>query len=103
MSLNTQHSTLNKNLTLTELEATTSLRLTWLLTLNLTGIASQESMVLQVLLVLSIDLYECAGNGKAQSLALTSEAATVEGCLDVIFLSDLQQAQRLLHHVLQDG
>ena len=83
------------NLTLTELEATTSLRLTRLLALYLTGVASQESVILQVFLVLSIYLDESAGNSETQSLALASEAATVEICLDVIFLSCFQQVQRL--------
>jgi len=88
-------------LTLTELEATTSLGLTWLLTLNLTGIAGQETVVFQALLILSINLDECTGDSEAESLALTSEATTVEVGLDVIFLSYLQQVQRLLNHVLE--
>ena len=83
-------------LTLTELEATTCLWLTRLLTLNLTAIACQESGILQLLLVILVDLYQCTSNGKAQSLALTSEATTVEVDFDIILLSNLQQVQRLL-------
>ena len=70
-------------LTLTELEATACLGLTRLLALYLTAVASQESGVLQLLLVLLVDLHQGAGNGEAQGLALTSETATVEvdsGC-----------------------
>ena len=90
-------------LTLTELEATTCLGLTGLLTLNLTSIAGQETVVFQSLLVLGINLDQCTGDSEAQSLALTSETTTVEVGLDVILLSDLQEVQRLLHHILQDS
>ena len=92
-----------KGLTLTELEATTCLRLSRLLTLYLTAVACQESGVLQLLLVLLVDLHQGTGNGEAQSLALTCEATTVEVGLDVVLLSNRQQVQRLLHHLLQDG
>ena len=90
-------------LTLTELEATTRLGLTWLLTLYLTAVACQETFVLQRLLILGIDLHQCTGDSEAERLALTSETTSVEVGLDVILLSDLQQVQRLLHHILQDG
>lgn len=78
-------------LTLTELEATASLGLTWLLTLNGTAVTSEEAMVLEVLLVFSVDLHQGACNGKAQSLALTCVTATIEVSLDVVFLSHLEQ------------
>ena len=101
--LSSPFSTLSSRLTLTELEATTSLRLTWLLTLNLTAITCQETSVLQLLLILFVHLDEGTGDSHAQGLALASETTTVEVHLDVVLLSHLEQVQRLLNHVLQDG
>ena len=80
-------------LTLTELEAATSLGLTWLLTLYLTAVACQETFVLQLLLVFFIDLHQSTGDSEAESLALTCEATTVEVSLDVILLSNIKQVQ----------
>ena len=65
-------------LTLTELEATTCLWLTWFLTLYLTAVACEETLVLQRLLVFGIHLNEGTGNSEAKCLALTSETTTVE-------------------------
>ena len=93
---------LNRRLTLTELEATASLRLTWLLTLNGTAVACEEAVVLEVLLVFCVDLHQGAGDGEAKSLALACVTATIEVGLDVVFLSDLEQLQRLLHHVAEN-
>ena len=62
-------------LTLTELEAATSLRLTGLLTLNLTAVTCQETGVLELLLVLFVHLDKGAGDSHAQGLALASETA----------------------------
>ena len=90
-------------LTLTELEAATSLGLTWLLTLYLTAVACQETFVLQLLLVFFIDLHQSTGDSEAESLALTCEATTVEVSLDVILLSNIKQVQWLLYHILQDS
>ncbi len=90
-------------LTLTELEAATSLGLTGLLTLYLTAVACQETSILQLFLVLFVHLDEGTGNSHAESLALTCKATTVEIHLNIILLGHLEQVQRLLHHVLQDG
>ena len=89
-------------LTLAELEATACLRLTRLLTLNLTSVACEEALYLESLLVLSVNLNECASDSEAESLALTCETATVEVYLDVIFLFHTEQEQRLLNNVLQN-
>ena len=69
---------IKKILTLTELEVSTSLWLTWLLTLDSTAVACQESVILQVLLVLSVNLNQCTSDSKTQCLALTSKATTIE-------------------------
>ena len=90
-------------LTLTELEATASLGLTRLLTLNGTAVAGEEAVVLEVLLVFSVDLHQCAGNGEAQSLALASVTTTVEIGLDIIFSFYAEKSEGLLYHILQNG
>ena len=100
-SLDTKH--VQYGLTLTELEATTCLRLTRLLALDLAAVACQESLGLQCFLVLGVQLDQCACNGETQSLALTRETATVEVHFDVVLLGYLKQVQRLLHHILQDS
>ena len=81
------------SLTLTELEATTSLGLSGLLTLNNAAVACEETVILQVLLVFGVHLDECAGDSKTQSLALACEAASVEVDLDVVFLFNTQQGE----------
>ena len=93
---------LSRGLTLAELETTTSLWLTWLLTLNGTRVASHESVILQSLLVLSVHLNECACDSEAESLALACEATTVEVSLDVILLNSVESQQRLLYYILYD-
>src|SRR5574344_292812 len=90
-------------LTLTELEATTSLRLTWFLTLNSTAVTCQESVVFQGLLVLSVHLNECTGDSHTQSLALTCKTTTIEVYLNIIFFSYFEQLQWLFNHVLKDS
>ena len=85
-----------------ELEATTGLGLTGLLALHGTRVAGHETFGAEGLLVLGIDLHECAGNGQTESLALSGEAATVNVHLDVVLLCGVEQRERLLHHELQD-
>ena len=89
-------------LTLTELEAATSLGLTRLLTLNSTRVAREEACILQLLLIFCVHLDERAGNGEAKCLALACIAAAIKISLDIIFLSNLKQLQWLLNHILQD-
>jgi hypothetical protein len=60
-------------------------------------------VILEVLLILSVNLNECASDSKAESLALTCETATVEVSLDVILLSYFKKLQRLLNNILQDS
>ena len=90
-------------LALAELEAAACLWLTRLLTFNGTGVACEEALVLEGLLVFSVNLHQCAGDGETQSLALTGEAATVEVCLDVILLNSVEQKQWLLYYILENS
>ena len=90
-------------LTLTELEAAASLGTTRLLALHGTAVAGEESSVLELFLVLCVDFHQGAGDGQAQGLALAGEAATVEVGLDVVLLGDVEELQRLLDDILQDG
>ena len=90
-------------LTLTELEATTSLGLTWLLTLNSTRVACEETLVLQSLLVFGVNLNEGTGDSEAESLALAGKTTTVEVGLYIILLSNFQKVQWLLNHILKDS
>ena len=99
---NTQ-SLAKETLTLTELEVSTSFWLTWLLTFNSTAVTSQESMILQVLLIFSVYLNQCTCNSKTQCLALTSKATTIKVGLNVILTFNTEQLQWLLNHVLQDS
>ena len=92
-----------KILTLTELEVSTSLWLTWLLTLNSTAVACQESLVLKCFLIFSVNLNQCTSDSKTQCLALTSKATTIEVGLNVILTFYTEQLQWLLNHVLQDS
>ena len=64
-------------------------------------VACEEAVVFQVLLVLGVDLDECACYREAQSLALAGEAAAVEIGLDVIFLGNVEQLEGLLYDILQ--
>ena len=91
----------DQTLTLAELEALASLRTSRLLTLNDTCVASKESVILKILLILSVNLYEGACYGKTQSLALACEAAAVEIGLDVVFLHYVKYLQGLFYDVLQ--
>ena len=93
----------SNTLTLAELEAAASFRLTWLLTLNFAGVTGKESVVFQVFLIFGIDFHQCTGDSEAQSLALTCETASVKIGFDVIFLCHFEQCERLFYHILQDG
>ena len=84
-----------RGLTLTELEATTSLGLTWLFALYSTWVAGHEAFGAKSLLILSVNLYESASDGETQSLALTCVATSEEIHLDVILLGNLKFLERL--------
>ena len=73
------------------------------LTLNSTGIACEEAFVLQCLLVIGIDLNQCAGDCKTQSLALSGVTTAVKIYLNVIFAFNTQELQRLLYNILQNS
>ena len=90
-------------LTLAELEAAACLRLTGLFTFNGTRVAGHEAFLTKSLLVLGIDLHECAGNGETQGLALSGVTTSEEIHLDVILLSHIQQVEGLLYDILKNG
>ena len=92
-----------RGLTLAELEACACLWTTRLLALHSAGVAGEEALILECFLVLSVDLHQCAGDGKPQSLALTGEATSVEVDLDIIFVCNIEQLERLLDNILKDG
>ena len=71
-------------LTLGELEALAGLGLTGLLTLYGTRVASHEAFHAKCMLVLGVDFYKSAGDGKTKCLGLTLVAATVKVYVDVI-------------------
>ena len=58
-------------------------------------------MIFQILLVLSVNLNECACYREAERLALACETATVKVHFDVIFLCCVKHLQRLLYDILQ--
>jgi hypothetical protein len=86
-----------------ELEATTCLGLTGLLALYGAWVASHETFCTKGFLILGVNLYEGAGDGEAESLALSGITATEEVHLDVILLGNVEQVQRLLHDELEYG
>ena len=89
-------------LTLTELEATTSLGLTWLLTFNDTGIAGEEASLAECCLVLSIDLNESACDGETNGTSLAIETTALEVHLDIVLLSYTYLVEGLLYDELKD-
>ena len=89
-------------LTLAELEATTSLWLTWLLTFNDTSIAGEEASLAEGSLVLSVDLDESTSDSETEGTSLTIVATTLQVDLDVILLSYTYLVERLLNDVLKD-
>ena len=92
-----------QRLTLAELEATTCLWTSGLLSLDLAAVACHEAFSTKCLLVLCVDLYKSAGNSEAKSLRLSGVAATVKVNINIILLGNVEQSQRLLNHELQDG
>ena len=78
-------------LTLAELEACACLWTSWLLALHFSGIASEETLCTECLLVLFVYLHKCTCDGETESLALSGEAATVEVHLYVILVSHVEQ------------
>ena len=92
-----------QQLALAELEATTSLWTSGLLSLDLAAVACHEAFCTKCLLVLCVNLYKSAGNSQTQSLRLASVTATVEVNIDVVLLGNIKQSQGLFYHELQDG
>ena len=76
---------------------------TGLLTFYLTAVAGHEAFGTECLLVLGVDLNQCAGDSQTQSLALAGVTATLQVNLDIILLCYVQQVQGLLYYVLQNG
>ena len=93
---------LNHKLTLRELEATTCLWTTWLLTLYLTGITCHEAFCTQGFLVFFINLDQGTCDCETQSLALTCITSATQCNFDIILLGYVKQVQRLLYDILQD-
>ena len=87
-------------LSFTELELTTSLRLTRLLTFNNTCIASDESGCTKRFLVFCVNLYKSTGNCQTESLTLACVATATESYLDVILVGNIQQVEWLLYNKL---
>src|SRR3712207_3634085 len=90
-------------LTLAELEATTCLWLTRLLTLNGAAVACEEACILESLLVFGVDFHESTCDSEAKGLALACKTATVEVGLDVVFTINIEQLQWLLYHVAKNS
>ena len=95
--------TAKRILTLAELETTTCLGTTGLLTLYLAAVTRHEAFCTQGLLVLGIYFHQGTGDSQTHGLRLTSETTTIQVHLNVILLSDIQESQGLLNYELQDG
>ena len=89
-------------LTFRELEAFACLGLTWFLTLYGARVAGHEALGAESRLVLRIDLHKRTCDSEAERLGLTFVAAPIYMGVDVIFLSSLESAERLLHNILKD-
>ena len=90
-------------LTFTELESTTSFRLSRFLTFNRTGIASHEAFSTESSFIFSIDFHQSASNCKTQCLRLSGETATAEIYFDVVLFSNTQLVQRLFNYILKNA
>ena len=89
-------------LTLAELELAACSGLTGLLTLNLTGITSKESVLLQDWTILCVDLAQCASNTHTSSLSLTLDTATIEVDGYIKLLERVGNQQGLLYLIAQN-
>ncbi len=90
-------------LTLAELEATTCFGTSGLFALYLAAVACHKAFGTECLLILSVDLHQCACNSQAQSLRLAGVTATCEINFDVVLLDSVNRSQGLLNHELQDS
>ena len=89
-------------LTLAELELATCTGLTGLLTLNLAGIAREESGLLEGRTHLGVDLAQCACDAQTSGLGLSLDATAIEVDGDVVILGGVGSQQRLLHLELEN-
>ena len=89
-------------LTLAELELATCSGLSGLLTLNLAGIAREESGLLQYRAHLGVDLAQCACDTQTSGLGLSLDATAIEVDGDVVALGSVGSQQRLLYLELEN-
>ena len=89
-------------LTLAELELTTCTGLTGLLTLNLAGIAGEETGLFQSRAHLGVDFAQSACDTQTSGLGLTLDATAIEVDGDVLVLGSIGSQQRLLHLILEN-
>ena len=89
-------------LTLAELELATCSGLTGLLTLNLAGIAGQESGLLQHRTHLGVNLAQCASDTQTSGFGLSLDATAIEVDSDVVALDSVGSQQRLLYLELEN-
>jgi len=92
-----------QRLTLAELEATTCLWTSGLLSLDLAAVACHKAFGTECLLVLSVNLDQGACDSQAESLRLTGVATAIEVHVDVVLLGHVEQRERLLHDELEYG
>ena len=89
-------------LTLAELELATCSGLSGLLTLNLAGIARQETGLFQHGAHLGVDLAQCASDTQTSGLGLSLDATAIEVDGDVVALGSIRGQQRLLDLELEN-
>ena len=88
-------------LTLAELELAACTGLTGLLTLNLAGIAREESGLLQHRTHLRVDFAQCACDAQTSGRSLSRDTSAIEVDGDVVILHGVGGQQGLLHLKLQ--
>ena len=89
-------------LTLAELELAACTGLTGLLTLNLAGIAREESGLLQHRTHLRVDFAQCACDAQTSGRSLSRDTTAIEVDDDVVILRRVGGQQGLLHLVLEN-
>ena len=91
-----------RELTLAELELATCTGLTGLLTLNLAGIAREETGLLQGGTHLGVDLAQRASDAQTSGLGLPLDTTAIEVDGDVVVLGGVRGQQRLLDLELEN-
>src|SRR5690606_27854258 len=91
-----------QRLTLGELEGTTGLGLTVLLTFNNTAVAGQEATLLQSRTQSRFEVGESLGDTVTNGTGLTGQTTTSDGHVDVVLVEALSSNDRLLDDQLQN-